>query len=67
MAREFRIDHDKLNDSNTVTQEMDRAFKEQGLRKHVNITTSVEDDPHLKQRVVKVRNTQIFDMGRGKK
>ena len=58
--KEIRIDHDRLNDPNTVSQEMDRAYAEHGLRKSVNIAEKLEDDPVLKQRIVKIKNTKYF-------
>lgn len=60
MSREFRIDHDKLSDPNTVSQEMTKAFEEQGLRKDVNIALDVIDDPGKRQRIVRAKNTKYF-------
>lgn len=60
MSREFRIDHDKLNDPNKVTKAMDEEFKKQGLNKSVNIALDVIDDPVKRQRIVKVKNTKYF-------
>ena len=64
MAKEFRIDHDKLGDSQTVTKIMAEEFKKQGLDTKVNIALDVIDDPAKKQRIIKAKNTKYFDMGR---
>jgi len=60
MAREFRIDHDKLNDPQKVTGEMAKAFKEQGLDTRKNIALDIIDDPVKRQRIVKAKNTKYF-------
>lgn len=64
MAKEFRIGHDKLRNSQTVTQVMADEFKKRGLNTKVNIALDVIDDPAKRQRIVKVKNTKYFDMGR---
>jgi hypothetical protein len=60
MAREFRIDHDKLSDSQQVTKVMADEFKKQGLDTKKNIALDIIDDPTKRQRVVKVKNTRYF-------
>lgn len=60
MPKEIRIDHDKLSDPHTVTQVMDKAYKENGLNKSVNIPLDVIDDPTTRQRIVKIKNTKYF-------
>jgi len=64
VAKEFRIGHDKLRNSQTVTQVMADEFKKRGLNTKVNIALDVIDDPAKRQRIVKVKNTKYFDMGR---
>lgn len=64
VSREFRIDHDKLSNPQTVSKVMDRAYQEQGLNKQVNIPLDVIDDPSKRQRIVRVKNTKYFDFGR---
>jgi len=60
MAREFRIDHDKISDSQKVDGAMKQAFREQGLDTKKNIALDIIDDPVKKQRIVKAKNTKYF-------
>ena len=64
MAREFRIDHSKISDPQTITQENVKAFKEQGLDIHRHEVERLEDDHGKGQRVYRVKNTKYFDIGR---
>lgn len=64
MPAEIRIDHDRINDPNRVTSEVAKAYREHGLDPKVHIPLDVQDDPHRKQRIIKIRNTKVFDMGR---
>ena len=63
MAREFRIDHDKISDPQTITQVNVAEFKKQGLDIHRHEVEKLEDDHGKKQRVYRVKNTRYFDMG----
>ena len=60
MAREFRIDFDRISNPQTITQENVKAFKEQDLNIHVNEVDRLEDDHGKRQRVYRVRNTKYF-------
>lgn len=60
MAREFRVDHDKLSDPQTITQENIKAFKAQDLDIHRHEVERLEDDHDKKQRVYRVKNTKYF-------
>ncbi len=60
MAREFRVKHEEISDSQTITDVNERKFKEQGLDIHVNEVDGLEDDFKKKERIYKVRNTKFF-------
>lgn len=60
MAREFRIDHDKISDPQTITQVNIQEFKKQDLDIHRHEVERLEDDHGKKQRVYRVKNTKYF-------
>jgi hypothetical protein len=60
MAREFRIDHDKISDPQTITQVNVEEFKKQDLDIHRHEVERLEDDHGKKQRVFRVKNTKYF-------
>lgn len=60
MAREFRIDHDKISDPQTITQVNVQEFKKQDLDIHRHEVERLEDDHGKKQRVYRVKNTKYF-------
>ena len=60
MAREFRIDHDKISDPQMITKANVKAFKEQGLDIHRHEVERLEDDHGKKQRVYRVKNTKYY-------
>ena len=60
MAREFRVDFDKISDPQTITKANTEAFKEQGLNIHVNEVEKLEDDHGKRQRIYRVKNTKFF-------
>ena len=66
MATEFRIKHDRLSDPKTVTQVTRDEFRRRGLNTGVNVVHKIEDDGRTGERVYKVRNSKVFDMGRGR-
>ena len=53
--KEFRIPFEVIQDSQTITQVMEREFAERGLDLHLHDVVSLEDDPRTKERVLKVR------------
>ena len=66
MSREIRIPHDKIANSQTMTPEMERIFKEQGLDLHRHEVETLEDDFGTKERVLRVKNTRYFVQGGSK-
>jgi siroheme synthase (precorrin-2 oxidase/ferrochelatase) len=60
MAKEFRIDHDKINNSQTITKVVAEEFKQHDLDTKRHIAVDVIDDPSTRQRVYKVKNTKYF-------
>ena len=63
MSREIRIPHDAIKNSQTLTPEMERIFKEQGLDLHRHEVEKLEDDFGTKERVLRVKNTKYFIQG----
>ena len=63
MAKEFRIPHERIGNSQTVSKENAKIFKEQGLDVHTDEVTKLEDDPDKKQRVITVRPRKYFFLG----
>ena len=64
MSREFRIPHDQIATTQTITPAMERAFKEQGLDLHRHEVEKLEDDFGTKERVLKVKTRKYFIMGK---
>ena len=60
MAREFRVDFDKISDPQTITQTNIEEFKKQDLDIHRHEVERLEDDHGKKQRVYRVKNTRYF-------
>lgn len=60
MAREFRIDHDRISDPQTITQVNIEEFKKQDLDIHRHEVEKLEDDHGKGQRVFRVKNTKYF-------
>lgn len=61
---EIRIPHDKIRDSQTLTQVQRRAYKDRGLDMSMNDVVSLDDDFGRKERVIKVKgNKSTFFMG----
>ena len=66
MSREIRIPHDSISNSQRITPEMERIFKEQGLDLHRHEVEKLEDDFGSKERVLRVKNTKYFVQGGSK-
>ena len=66
MSREFRVPHGTISNSQTLTEEMERRFKEQGLDLHRHEVEKLEDDFGTKERVLRVKNTKYFIQGGAK-
>ena len=62
MPREIRIPHQQISNSQTITPEMERIFKEQGLDLHRHEVTQLDDDFKTNERVLKVKTTKYFVM-----
>jgi len=58
MSKEIRIPHEAIQNSQTITPEMERRFKEVGLDLHLHDVEGLEDDFQKKQRVLKIKNTR---------
>jgi len=64
MSREFRVPHGTISNSQTLTEEMERRFKEQGLDLHRHEVEKLEDDFGTKERILTVKNRKYFVMGK---
>lgn len=60
MPRELRIPHERLKNSQTITEEMERVFAGQGLNLHVNEVEQMDDDFKKKERILKIKTTKYF-------
>lgn len=61
---EIRIPHDKIRDSQTLTQVQRRAYKDAGVDMSMNDVVSLDDDFGRKERVIKVKgNIKTFCVG----
>ena len=60
MAKEFRIPHDKIGNSQTITPAMEAEFAARGLDIHRHEVEKLEDDFGTNERVLKVKNTKYF-------
>ena len=63
MAKEIRIKHSEIKDSQTITPVMEGKFKEQGMDIHRHEVEKLEDDHKSGERVLKIKNTQYFTIG----
>ena len=63
MAKEFRIPHDKISNSQTITPAMEAEFAARGLDIHRHEVEALEDDFGTKERILRVKNRKIFIMG----
>ena len=66
-TKEIRIPHNKIRDTQTITDVQERAFKDAGLDMHRDelIGEELIDDHSKGVRVLKVRGkVKYFDMGR---
>ncbi len=64
MSKELVINHDEINNPQTITQVQARKFKEAGLDVHVNEVESLEDDHKKKVRRLRIKNTKYFFLGK---
>lgn len=63
MSRELKIPHDRIKNSQTITQEMERIFEGQGLNLHVHEVEQMDDDYRKKERILRVKTTKYFFQG----
>ena len=58
--KEIILEHKDIKNSQTITEVMDKKFKEKGLNLHVNEVKSLEDDMKKGIRKIEVINTKYF-------
>jgi hypothetical protein len=63
MPREIIIPHSELQNAQTITQVMDKKFKEQNLNIHMNDVVDLQDDFKKGVRKIEVKNSKVFFMG----
>lgn len=66
MAKTITIDHKEISNPQTIADVQARKFKEAGVNINVNEVQSLNDDHKRGRRVITVKNTKFFDMGRGR-
>ena len=62
MAKEIRVPHGTIGNSQTITDEMERVFKAHDLDLHRHEVEKLEDDFKTKERVLKIKTTKYFVM-----
>jgi len=62
--KEITIDHKEISDTQTITDVNIRKFKEHGLDIHQHEVKELVDDHAKGKRILKIKNTRYFDMGR---
>lgn len=67
MAKEIVIPHSEISNSQTITDVQERIFKDHGVDMHKNEVDRLEDDHKKGVRILTVRNTKYFDVGKGRK
>lgn len=63
-AVEIRIPHEKISDTQKITQVQRLAYKDAGLDMSMNDVVSLDDDFGRKERIIKVKgNVKTFCVG----
>ena len=60
MAKEIRIQHKEIADSQTITRVNERKFRELGLDIHRHEVEKIEDDHSRGERIMKIKNTKYY-------
>lgn len=63
MPKEILIPHSEIENSQSITQVMDRKMKEKDLNIHINDVVSLEDDFKKGIRKIEVKNSKLFFIG----
>jgi hypothetical protein len=58
--KEIRIPHDAIRDAQTITDVMERIFKENDLDLHTNEVVEISDDFSTGERVLQVSKKKYF-------
>ena len=58
--KEIVIDHDKIRNSQTITQVVTEEFKKHGLNPHKNDCVEMQDDDKAGKRIYKLKNVKFF-------
>lgn len=66
MAKEIRIPHKALRNSQTCSSEVEEAFRRAGLNVHRNEIDSMEDDHDRGERVIRIQTPRVT-VGFGKR
>ncbi len=57
---EIRIKHDKIKDSQKITEVTDRALKDNGFDIHRHEVTNLEDDFKKGERILQVKGERLY-------
>lgn len=60
MAKEIRIPHEQIANSQTITTVQEQIFEEHGLNMHRNEVDSLVDDHDKKVRILTVKTPRTF-------
>jgi hypothetical protein len=60
MAKEIKVDFEKIENPQTITQENIKMFKEHDMDIHKNEVEEIVDDHSQRKRIYKIKNTKYF-------
>ena len=60
MSKEIRIPFNEINNSQTITENMDKRFKANDVDLHKNEVTDLQDDFKKQERILKIKNYKFF-------
>ena len=63
MPKEVRIPFEEINNSQTITENMDKRFKANDVDLHKNEVTDLQDDFKKQERILKIKNMKFFVIG----
>ena len=63
MPKELLVQHNEIQNSQTITQVMERKFKEKDVNIHLNDVVDIQDDFKKGIRKISIKNSKLFFMG----
>ena len=60
MSKEIRIPFNEINNSQTITENIDKRFKANDVNIHQHEVTDLVDDFKRQERILKIKNHKFF-------